>query len=60
MIIKFGKHTGEHIEDLPISYLAWLHRYFDLPCSMKDEVEYALKEFGYGYTYIVEKAQLLP
>lgn len=43
MVMPFGKHKGELIEDLPTDYIEWLLTECDLRPALQKELENQLK-----------------
>ena len=44
MRMPFGKHKGEQVNDLPLSYLEWLRDNVELFGALKDEVNKTIRE----------------
>ena len=49
MILDFGKHDGEDMEQVPTSYLAWIVEHLD---SRPDVVEEAEAELAYRKKWV--------
>lgn len=45
IIMPFGKYAGEYICDIPIKYLEWLERNYDLRTDIKAAVEKAIDDY---------------
>lgn len=45
MMMPFGKHEGEEVDELPRSYLEWLSEQDFLEEDLREEVEAALEDW---------------